>query len=158
ASAEVTVGTIRPDVLAHFAVEPVAIEIFVAHQVPRAKIEAFASRHLPAVEIDLRPFRHADLPEDRWRATVIDVAARAWLYPPKQAREENDRRRQEAIATQRQHERELEAAIARAERMHNRAVQEYRERMRAHAIEQRKAAEEQRKDAERRAAFQQWRE
>jgi len=164
AKAEVSVGTIRPDVLAEYIVEPVAIEIWVAHRVPQEKIDVFDRHKLAAVEIDLRPYRFADLSEGDWRNAVISEADRTWLYPPKEIRAENARRRRQELAEMRAKERELEAAFKQAEeehRLHEDALRRFLETQAAEALKReqmrREQAEQRQQYEELLAAFDRWR-
>jgi len=92
AQAEVWLDGIRPDVLASYDSETVAIEIYVAHRVPREKLEKIYDREQTTVEIDLSYFRDAELTEDQLRKAVLWSADRRWLYDPLHVR----RQRQEA--------------------------------------------------------------
>ena len=98
ARAEIAIGDIRPDVLAEFAVEPVAIEIFVAHRVDEAKAQKYADRGVCAMEIDLSLHRFADRTDEEWHEIILYAARRHWIVPPRSVREENERRRQAEIA------------------------------------------------------------
>ncbi len=75
-------GGIRTDVLAEFEQEPVAVEIFVAHQVPEDKVAKFATIEHAAMEIDLSGYRYHDKPEAEWREVILNTAHRHWLFPP----------------------------------------------------------------------------
>jgi hypothetical protein len=86
---------IQPDVLAEFASETLAIEIWVAHQVPADKTERYIENLQAALEIDLRAYRHVD--EGNWDEIILNSANRAWIFPPAAVRAENHRRRQEQI-------------------------------------------------------------
>ena len=79
---EVWLDGIKPDVLAQYASEEVAIEIHVAHWVPVEKIEKIAARKLATLEIDLQYYRDRDLTEDELREAVVFSAGRRWLFPP----------------------------------------------------------------------------
>jgi hypothetical protein len=99
AQAEVTMGDIRPDVLATFEVEPLAVEIFVAHRVERAKIEKYYTRKLAAVEINLSQYRNVlERSDEEWEQIILYDAPREWIIPPKTIREANERRRQQELA------------------------------------------------------------
>jgi hypothetical protein len=61
ATAERRIGDIVPDALAEYdSGESIAVEIWVAHQVPEHKVKAYNDRRQAAVEIDLRPYRLSD--------------------------------------------------------------------------------------------------
>jgi len=91
AEQEVWLDGIRPDVLAHFDGEDVAIEIHVAHAVQKPKIDLIRQRGLCTVEINLwRYWDSSSLNEDELRKLVLQDAKRHWVYPPlavRQARE-----------------------------------------------------------------------
>lgn len=168
AAPEATLENIRTDVLADYSVEPVAIEIFVTHQVPREKIATFDRLKHAAIEIDMRPFRHADLGEEQWKSAVLAVADRVWLYPPRAIREAAERARQEKIAAAIARERELEAIRAKiiAERRELEGIEAIRESYRnqqateashERITRERELAEAYLKDADRRAALSAWR-
>jgi hypothetical protein len=114
---EVWLDRVKPDVLANYDSEQVAIEIWVAHKVPLDKIKTYATRKIAAVEIDLRNYRFVEQDEDAWRDLVLATAAREWLVPPARVREENERRRQQIIAELREQERAALAAQKEAERL-----------------------------------------
>lgn len=92
AEAEIWLDGIRPDVLATYDSETVAIEVYVAHRVPRDKLEKIYDREQTTVEIDLSYFRDAELTEGQLREAVLWHAGRRWLYDPLCIR----RKRQEA--------------------------------------------------------------
>lgn len=172
---------------ATFASEPVMIEMAVTHLIVRDRLGTFIRLKLAALEIDLRPYRFADLSEEDWRHVVITEADRWWLYPPRQVRADNDRRRAAAIADMIARERTLEEAHTAAERewkAHDRdldrasedeatsriTVRELRTTARAakmreldcanrlaEVIATRERAEAMRGDAERQIAFARWR-
>jgi len=101
AQIEVWMDGIRPDVLADYASEQVAIEIFVAHRVPREKLEKIQARELTTVEIDLSYYRDADLTESALRHAVLFEAPRRWIYDPLHIRQ----KRQAMLAAMREAER-----------------------------------------------------
>lgn len=107
---------IRPDVYANYDSEDVAIEIWVAHQVPAEKVKTYAERQITAVEIDLRNYRHTDADDDAWREIILVSAAREWLVPPAEIREQERLRRQQELAEQRRIEQEARNALKEAER------------------------------------------
>lgn len=95
--AEITLAYgIRPDLfMSYQSGETLAVEIWVSHQSDRTKVELYAQHDQAAVEIDLRPYRFVD--EADWPAIILEIADRAWLYPPLALRVEYERRRQEII-------------------------------------------------------------
>ena len=97
ATPECRLGDIVPDVFAEYdSGETVAIEIWVAHQVPEHKAKAYNDRRQAAVEIDQRHYRFDDRSEADWQSLVLGGARRYWLSPPKHVREarEREKRRQ----------------------------------------------------------------
>lgn len=118
---EVWLEGVRPDVLASYDSEDVAIEIWVAHQVPVEKVETYAKRHITAIEIDLRPYRNADNDDGAWRDIILVSAAREWLVPPAKIREEERLRRQRELAEQRKKAGEALKALKEAERLQKKA-------------------------------------
>src|SRR5262245_36376144 len=90
AQEEVRLGPVRPDVLAQYRSETVAIEIWVAHSAIH-KIDHYARTDQTAIEIDLRAYRHADLTEEDWKKAVLSEAAREWMVPPARIRAYRDR-------------------------------------------------------------------
>jgi hypothetical protein len=101
AQEEVTVGTLRPDVLLDYEGETLAVEIWVAHEVPPEKIDAYAELEQAALQIDLRSYRLADR-DDEWPLAILQEAPRHWLYPPRVIREERARRIEAFLAQKRQ--------------------------------------------------------
>jgi len=88
AEQEISLGDLRPDVLAHFGDEDVAIEIHVTHPVPKSKIELIHARGLCTLEIDLsRYWDSINLDEDRFKSIVLHSAQRRWVYPPLSVRQ-----------------------------------------------------------------------
>lgn len=116
ASGEQWLDGIRPDVVAEFAEEQVAVEIYVAHKVPAEKIKTLIVRKLATLEIDLSFNRHRC--EEEWRELVLRTAPRFWLVPPAVVRKEIERRAREAA----------EAAAERAAVIEERARQQDWER------------------------------
>jgi hypothetical protein len=112
AQAEVAIGDIRPDVLAQYIDEPVAIEVRVAHWVPREKLLKIHVMELAAIEIDLGPYRDMELTEELVAGAVLHRAPRAWLYPPQCVRDAHD----SYLATLRAKERIAKDEAARLER------------------------------------------
>jgi hypothetical protein len=114
ANGEVRLGKIIPDVLVRFEMEEVAVEIWVAHQTEIEKIEEYANRNMAAVEVDLRPYRNLDGTEAMWRNAILTAADRAWLFPCREQREENHRRRQEKLELLRRVEAEAIESLTQA--------------------------------------------
>jgi hypothetical protein len=111
AEQEVWLDGLRPDVLAKYDSEPVAIEVYVQHRVPRDKIESLHDRQLCTVEIDLHLHWDAVNPsEDRLRDEVLFRAPRRWIYEPIAIREKR------AADLKAMREAEKLAAIAAAKR------------------------------------------
>jgi hypothetical protein len=106
ATPECSIANIRPDVYAEYQIEPVAIEIFVAHKADDAKVQSYNELRLAAVEIDLSDYREIDQGAKDWDMLILVEAHREWLSPPAEIR----RQREEAAAeTQRiEHARRVE--------------------------------------------------
>ena len=156
AQAEVWLDGIRPDVLATYDSETVAIEVYVAHRVPREKLEKIYDREQTTVEIDLSYFRDAELTEGQLREAVLWHADRRWLYDPlhiRRARQE-DYERAEAEGQRLLAEMRREMAAADAARLAAQAKQAaHWEAQRLIEAEQRaKVAQEAAKRAEERRA------
>ncbi len=114
AEARLPIG-VQPDVLAEYQTgETVAIEVWVAHQVPTNKVSIYAQHHQAALEIDLRHYRHVD--ETDWEKVILETAERAWIYPPQVVRIENERKRQEIIDGMRREREAAQAAMDEAQR------------------------------------------
>ena len=108
---------IRPDVLAEFDNgETVAIEIWVAHQVPQNKVAAYNKMRQAAVEIDLRPYHHAEKSEAEWERAILFDASRGWLSPPEYIRRQREEERQRWIDDQKRRQQAAELARQEAER------------------------------------------
>jgi hypothetical protein len=83
AASEVWLDGIRPDVLAQYAAEPVAIEVHVTHRVTDEKISKFQARKLAAMEIDLKAcLSVVELTEELVAGAVLEHAPRRWLFEP----------------------------------------------------------------------------
>lgn len=87
AAQEVDLGGIRPDVVAQYERDTVAVEIYVAHRVPPEKVRKICERALATVEVDLSYYRDADMTEAELQKAVLDQASRRWIYEPKPMRE-----------------------------------------------------------------------
>jgi hypothetical protein len=109
AKAEISLGDIRPDVLCDFETEPVAVEILVAHRVPREKIDKYVARELPVVEIDLSRYRFVDRTDEEWNEIILYAAQRVWLVPPRSVREARERKRLYDIEQQKLREQQAKA-------------------------------------------------
>jgi hypothetical protein len=84
ATAEVTMGDIRPDVVVQAASMPLAVEIFVAHEVDGEKRAKIRSADLSTIEIDLSGYPRSFDPEEL-RYFVLREAPRFWIHHQKQA-------------------------------------------------------------------------
>lgn len=111
---EYSVGSVRPDVLLQYPGETVAVEIYVAHRVPREKVRTYAEAKQTAVEIDLSYLRHADLTEEEWIEAILFTADRYWLVPSKAEREREAQRRAAWIAEQKRLAQEAKIAMNQA--------------------------------------------
>jgi transcription initiation factor IIF auxiliary subunit len=110
ATEETRLGDVVPDVLAEYdRGETVAIEIWVAHQVPEHKVRHYNNHRQAAVEIDLRPYRLTDKTEADWETIVLHEAERSWLSPPEQIRRAREAERQRWLKAQRER---MEAELA----------------------------------------------
>ena len=108
---------IRPDVLTEFDNgETVAVEIWVAHQVPQNKVAAYNKMRQAAVEIDLRPYHHAEKSESQWEQAILFEAERGWLSPPEYIRRQREEERQRWIDEQKRRQQAAELARQEAER------------------------------------------
>jgi hypothetical protein len=132
---EVTIESMRPDVLAHYHSETVAIEVWVAHQVPREKVERYATINQTAVEIDLRYYRHGDYTDDDWINIILRRAPRYWLVPPAATRKRLEEERQARIEAQRERQ-----AAARAQ------LEEVARKRKAEEVELARLREQQKND------------
>lgn len=93
-----------PDVLCLYeSGESLAVEFWVAHQVPQDKVAAYNARQLAAVEIDLRSYRLAILAKDDWERGVTEKAPRYWLSPPKAIRSQREQARLNWLENQKNH-------------------------------------------------------
>jgi hypothetical protein len=102
ATAEQRLGDVVPDVLAEFdSGNSVAIEIWVAHQVPDSKVRTYNRLRQAALEIDLRPYRLTDNTEADWEHAVLHEAERVWLSPPEHIRRARDLERARWLQEQR---------------------------------------------------------
>ena len=161
ATAECRLGDVVPDVLAEYdRGETVAIEIWVAHQVPEHKVRHYNNQRQAAIEIDLRPYRLTDKTEADWENVVLHEAERSWLSPPRYIREAREAERQRWLKAQR---RRMMAERARMQQFEGKrikaeqALQKAAEDKAAHAavheairreLEQREIAEQQRRKFE----------
>jgi hypothetical protein len=145
---EVWLDGIRPDVLADYRVEQVAIEVFVTHRVPLEKLRVITKRGLATLEIDLSNYRNVDASDPEWRQIIAERAPRTWLCPPRAVREEIQRRERERLALMR---RLAEEARRRAEESHKEkirrdlelvALKKQQERMEQEAEQKRRFARE----------------
>jgi hypothetical protein len=117
AEAECRLGDLVPDVLAKYdGGESVAVEIWVAHQVPTSKAHEYVRRRQAAVEIDLRAYRFAEKSEADWEQAILFNSDRTWLSPPGYIRRQREAERKKIIAAQRKRLAELHAAWEQAER------------------------------------------
>jgi hypothetical protein len=94
---------IVPDVFIEFigfadVPETVAIEVWVAHQVPLDKVEIYNRDEQTAIEIDLRRYRLTAKNEEQWREVVLSTAPRSWLCPHKALRMSIANRRANKLA------------------------------------------------------------
>ena len=87
AKTEIWLNGIRPDVLAKYAAEDVAIEIYVTHRVPMEKVREIHNRELCTLEIDLSQHRFLGLTEHNLRWAVLEHASRRWIYEPRYVRD-----------------------------------------------------------------------
>lgn len=87
------------DVLCDFC-EPVAIEIWVAHQVPIEKVRSYNDAEMAALEIDLRSYRNADHGDADWAAIVLERAPRHWISAPTAIRAARKAERERWLAEQ----------------------------------------------------------
>lgn len=143
AEQEVWLDGIRPDVLAKYDSEDVAVEVYVAHRVPMEKIRMLAERKLTAVEIDLSYHRDLDLTEDQLTYAVLYGAPRRWLIDPLHVRQI----REQHLALMREEER---VAVLEQERLERQAMEAKEVWLREEAVRQ---AERAKVEAERRAAL-----
>ena len=132
---EVRLGGIVPDVLVDFQIEQVAIEVWVAHQVPVEKILKFDELKLAAFEIDLRNYRFVDTSEEHVRAIVLHEAERAWLFPPRQIREARERLRAQRLADVEQMQRQAIRVMEEARAALLKVVRDERQKQEAVATE-----------------------
>lgn len=80
---EVTVGTIRPDVVATVASQELFIEIAVTHLVDEQKLSVIKSMMTPVLEIELDPQRLTSWTWEDLAALVINEPGnRKWVYHP----------------------------------------------------------------------------
>lgn len=86
-SLEAWLDGIRPDVLAKYPAEDVAIEVYVTHRVPMEKVREVYRRSLCMLEIDLSYHRYYGLTEYNLRRAVLENAGRRWVYEPRYLRE-----------------------------------------------------------------------
>ena len=82
AAQEIWLDGIRPDVLACYDADTVAIEVYVTHRTGVDKIELLHAREQTALEIDLSYHRDMMLGESQLRQAVLRTAPRRWLYEP----------------------------------------------------------------------------
>jgi hypothetical protein len=119
ATPEQRIGNIVPDVLADFdSGVSVAVEIWVAHQVPESKVREYNDRRLAAVEIDLRPYRFTGKTEIEWESAVLEQAQRLWLSPPEYLRKKREEERALWLAEQALRVKAKIAKMEEAEREH----------------------------------------
>ncbi|HEY1877238.1 MAG TPA: hypothetical protein VGG66_07190 [Rhizomicrobium sp.] len=84
ATLEHHLGDCVPDVLLQYDTgETIAVEIWVAHQVPPAKVGVYRDRQMGVVEIDLRAYVTAQKSDAQWADIVLLDAPRKWLSPPR---------------------------------------------------------------------------
>jgi hypothetical protein len=132
---------IKPDVhIDYDKGESLAVEIWVAHQVPMDKVVIYERDNQAAIEIDLRRYRLAAKDEAQWRHAVFVDAPRAWLCPPRQLRELLAAQRQAEIKRQTARlEAQRRLALAReaerveAQRAYDKMIAEGAERAAQHA-------------------------
>lgn len=123
--------------------EPVAIEIWVAHQVPQTKIELYNDHNHAALEIDLRNVHLADKSEAEWRDAVLIEAPRNWLSPMKEERQQREQERLRWLQAQKEKiEREKsEAARLFALKQERQRELEFWEKQAQKAVEEQQARE-----------------
>jgi hypothetical protein len=82
--AEVSLGSVRPDLLLHLADRDVkiAFEVMVTHACDVAKVAEFKRQQVPVLEIDLRKFPYTNFNRSLLRNAVLDeVEGKTWLWP-----------------------------------------------------------------------------
>ena len=80
---EVTIGDIRPDVVAQINGESVVIEVAVTHFVDTAKRNKLRQLGLPAIEIDLSKHDRMPSKADLFKQIIISTKNKKWLSNPK---------------------------------------------------------------------------
>lgn len=100
---EYRIDDLIPDVLCTYDTgETVAVEIWVAHQVPGSKVDRYNDMRQAAVEIDLRPYRLTSKNEVDWEEAILNKASRTWLSPPNHIRVQREREREEELRRRRE--------------------------------------------------------
>ena len=79
---EVTLGDIRPDILAFVDGSPVIIEIAVTHFVDKAKRHKIRQLNLPAIEIDLSKVSRLPTKEELYKSVIKEVKLKSWIFNP----------------------------------------------------------------------------
>jgi hypothetical protein len=142
ATPETKTAGLIPDVLVEYdSGERLAVEIWVAHQVPDEKIGFYNQYRLAAMEIDLRPYRFAHYTQAQWTTLILETAERQWLSPPRVIREEREAAKQRYLQELADQIREAELADERAKSIEEVRALEFDRRQREREEKQRQADE-----------------